>query len=66
MLDLAVTNPTFTGSKSRVPTQKVLDRFGEGSNVSYKFGTEPLWKYGALAQIPSSGREMYPVPLPLG
>ena len=31
-----------------------------GSRTCQRVGTEPLWKYGAEAQIPTSGGAMYP------
>src|SRR5271165_129845 len=53
-----VSNPTLTGSNSR-PMQNFFERCFAGSSISYRFGTEPLCRYGGVAQTPSRGAALY-------
>ena len=41
-------------SKSRVPMQNCFGRSAAGRSIQYSDGTEPLCRYGAVAQIPAS------------
>jgi len=51
--------PTLAGSKARVPTPNEIGRSRAGLSRASRFGTEPLCRYGAVAQMPLSGRALY-------
>src|SRR5688500_13039486 len=42
-------------------TRRQIGLRSEGSSTSHTFGTEPLWKYGAVAHTPYSGGARYPL-----
>ncbi len=52
---LSLTNPTFAASKRSSPRQNCRGRLSTGSSRSASVGTDPLCRYGAVSQIPSSG-----------
>src|SRR5262249_12273345 len=58
----SVKNPTRTGSNVRAPMLKRVGRLAAGWSKASRFGTDPLCRYGAVAQIPSSERALYLAP----
>src|SRR5712692_9317360 len=53
-------NPTLAASNVRQPVQNSRGRSAAGFSKSSSVGTDPLCRYGASAQMPSSGLLAYP------